>query len=329
MKKRSTSSVGLLFLALNPRCRLGGGRGPNKERRELLPVVGRLAGRWDERNRSRRCVHRPGVCRPTARRVGGGQPEAQAREARLPGRVDCLAALRQPTVERRRTAAGRPRYYKNVLYPKGTQLAEAVSFLQAHKRKVALVTINIGAGDLNHYDAQGNLVVCLFEPAGCAFEEARMQANLAAILAELRAAAGPNVPIVGMTYYNVFASIWFDDPSTALHRRACGRARRQRRVDVRGRRRARRRRRGRVPQRRVPAVGTARVCLDVVLLVRRHTTRTRLATASSPKPSSTCSRPAQAPGRGVNSAGPPLLEPGHEAWLQRGPSPSAGGSVHG
>ena len=113
-------------------------------------------------------------------------------------------------------SCGTPRYYKNVLYPQGTQLAEAVSFLEAHKHKVALVTINIGAGDLNRNDAQGNLVVCLFEPAGCAFQEARMQANLAAILAELRAAAGPDVPIVGMTYYNVFASIWFDDPATAF-----------------------------------------------------------------------------------------------------------------
>jgi len=30
-------------------------------------------------------------------------------------------------------SCGTPRYYKTVLYPKGTQLAEAVSFLQAHK----------------------------------------------------------------------------------------------------------------------------------------------------------------------------------------------------
>lgn len=78
------------------------------------------------------------------------------------------------------------------------------------------MTINIGAGDLNRDDAQGNLVVCLVQPAGCALEGARMAANLAAILADLRAAAGPDVPIVGMTYYNVFAPLWFDDPATAL-----------------------------------------------------------------------------------------------------------------
>jgi lysophospholipase L1-like esterase len=114
------------------------------------------------------------------------------------------------------SSCGSPRFYKNFLYSKGTQLAEAVSFLEAHKGKVALVTINIGAGDLNRDDAQGNLVVCLFEPAGCAFEAARLAENLAAILAELKAAAGGDVPIVGMTYYNVFAPIWFDDQETAL-----------------------------------------------------------------------------------------------------------------
>lgn len=104
-------------------------------------------------------------------------------------------------------SCGPPRYYKNFLYPKGTQLAEAVSFLQAHKGKVALVTIDLGANDLNHVDSQGNLVVCLFPPEDCDLEGPSLVANLAAILAELRAAAGPGVPIVGMTYYDVFAPL--------------------------------------------------------------------------------------------------------------------------
>ena len=108
-----------------------------------------------------------------------------------------------------------PSGYKD-LYPKGTQLAEAVSFLQAHKDKVALVTIDVGSDDLQRLDAQGNLVICLLEPAGCASQQARLAANLGVILADLRAAAGPDVPIVGMTYYDVFAPLWFTDPATAL-----------------------------------------------------------------------------------------------------------------
>jgi lysophospholipase L1-like esterase len=105
-----------------------------------------------------------------------------------------------------------PRGYKD-FYPKGTQLAEAVSFLQAHKGKVALVTIDIGANDLQRLDAQGNLVICLFEPAGCATQTATMVENLTAILSDLRAAAGPDVPIVGMSYYDVFAPLCVSDPS--------------------------------------------------------------------------------------------------------------------
>jgi lysophospholipase L1-like esterase len=105
-----------------------------------------------------------------------------------------------------------PRGYKD-LYPKGTQLAEAVGFLQAHKGKVALVTIDIGANDLSRVDAQGNDVTCLFEPAGCATQTARIAENLTAILSDLRAAAGPGVPIVGMSYYDVFAPLCVSDPS--------------------------------------------------------------------------------------------------------------------
>jgi lysophospholipase L1-like esterase len=111
-------------------------------------------------------------------------------------------------------SCGPPRFYKSVLYPKGTQLTEAVSFLEAHKGKVTLVTINIGAGDLNRSDAQGNLVVCLLEqPAGCEAQGASLRRNLAAILSDLRAAAGPDVQIVGMTYYDVFAPLCVSQPA--------------------------------------------------------------------------------------------------------------------
>jgi lysophospholipase L1-like esterase len=110
-------------------------------------------------------------------------------------------------------SCGSPRYYKNFLYSKGTQLAEAVSFLEAHKGKVVLVTIDIGANDLSRFDPQFNVISCLLEPQGCGAQVASVQANLTAILAELRAAAGPAVPMVGMTYYDVFAPLCLSDPS--------------------------------------------------------------------------------------------------------------------
>jgi lysophospholipase L1-like esterase len=117
-------------------------------------------------------------------------------------------------------SCGTPRYYKNVLYPKGTQLAEAVDFLHAHKGKVELVTITIGGNDLSRVDADGNLVVCVFEAAGCGTRAAGMAANLAAILGELRVAAGPGIPIIGMNYYDLFAPFCVSEPSLLF---VCGR----------------------------------------------------------------------------------------------------------
>jgi lysophospholipase L1-like esterase len=102
-------------------------------------------------------------------------------------------------------SCGTPRDY-NFLYSKGTQLAEAVSFLRAHKDKVALVTINIGSNDLSRFDPQFNVLSCLFEQ-GCDAQAAGIAQNLSAILSALRAAAGPDVSIVGMTYYNALAPL--------------------------------------------------------------------------------------------------------------------------
>ena len=85
-----------------------------------------------------------------------------------------------------------PRVYKS-RYQNGTQLAEAVAFLHAHRQFVDLVTIDIGANDV----IRGGGVPVI-------------ETNLPVILAALRDAVGPSVPIVGMTYYDPFlAQIWF------------------------------------------------------------------------------------------------------------------------
>lgn len=82
-------------------------------------------------------------------------------------------------------------------YPHGSQLDEAVSFLHAHRNHVAFVTIDIGANDFPCNEAR-----CV--PDGVA----SIQANLPGILDDLRNAAGPGVPIVGMTLYNPFLAAW-------------------------------------------------------------------------------------------------------------------------
>src|SRR5262249_5901869 len=52
-------------------------------------------------------------------------------------------------------------------YRHATQLAEAVSFLETHRGEVALVTIDIGGNDLQHLDANGNVVFCPLTRTGC------------------------------------------------------------------------------------------------------------------------------------------------------------------
>lgn len=82
-------------------------------------------------------------------------------------------------------------------YPHGSQLAEAVNFIHAHRQFVRLVTIDIGPNDL-------------FRGGGVP----AIAANLPLILVALRDAAGPGVPIVGMNFYDPFlADVWFAQPA--------------------------------------------------------------------------------------------------------------------
>lgn len=83
---------------------------------------------------------------------------------------------------------------KGCHFPHGSQLDEAMSFLHAHN-SVALITIDIGPNDL-------------FRGGGVP----AIQANLPKILAALRDAAGPGVPILGMNFYDPrLAQSWFVD----------------------------------------------------------------------------------------------------------------------
>jgi lysophospholipase L1-like esterase len=78
-------------------------------------------------------------------------------------------------------------------YKTSSQLDHAVAFLQAHRGQIAFITIDIGGNDL----ISGGGV-----PA--------IAANLPVILDRLRDAAGSDVPIVGMNYYDPFlAPLWF------------------------------------------------------------------------------------------------------------------------
>ena len=89
-------------------------------------------------------------------------------------------------------------------YGAGSQLAAATAFLRAHRGHVWLVTLDIGANDPENCGSQPGIA----ELASCVRQMPKAAANLTAILASLRAAAGPRVRIVGMSYYLPALAEW-------------------------------------------------------------------------------------------------------------------------
>jgi len=90
-------------------------------------------------------------------------------------------------------------------YPAGSQLAQAATFLRAHRGSTALITIDIGGNDPNScvIGARPATIV------GCAISRIPLiERNLSTILATLRSAAGRRVLIVGMTYYVPELGLW-------------------------------------------------------------------------------------------------------------------------
>ena len=75
-------------------------------------------------------------------------------------------------------------------YPGGSQLAAAAAFLRAHRGRVFLITIDIGANDPEDCGSRASLS----KIASCfGTGVPRADANLATIMTRLRAAAGPGV----------------------------------------------------------------------------------------------------------------------------------------
>lgn len=89
----------------------------------------------------------------------------------------------------------------------GSQLAAAVHWLKAHRKDETLVTIDIGANDVDRCAAGGSLDLA------CALNGIeQVRTGLDRILGELRAAAGPHTRIVGMNLYDPFLAAWMTGP---------------------------------------------------------------------------------------------------------------------
>ena len=92
-------------------------------------------------------------------------------------------------------------------YSTGSQLKQAVAFLARHRGHVQLVTIDIGANDLNPCLALptiNKIAACLVKVFPL------IQANLEKIMNALTTASGsgPVPPIIGMTYYDPELANW-------------------------------------------------------------------------------------------------------------------------
>lgn len=89
-------------------------------------------------------------------------------------------------------------------YPAGSQLAAAVRFLDAHRRQVTLITIDIGANDPDSCitrPSAATITSCLGKSIPAA------TANLTKILTTLRQ-AGPRARIIAMNYYLPSLAQW-------------------------------------------------------------------------------------------------------------------------
>ncbi len=90
--------------------------------------------------------------------------------------------------------------YPRCSYPHGSQLDEALAFIDAHRDELAFITIDIGFNDFPCDDSP----LCVF--AGID----NIKRRLPSILDELQAAA-PDTPIAGMNIYDPFLTLWFDE----------------------------------------------------------------------------------------------------------------------
>jgi lysophospholipase L1-like esterase len=98
-------------------------------------------------------------------------------------------------------------------YPLKSQLNQAVAFLTVHRNSTKLITIDLGANDaLACVDIEIPSVDIDFK---CFLDKVdALESNLEIVLSTLRAVA-PEVPIIGMNYYNPLLVSYYADQSFA------------------------------------------------------------------------------------------------------------------
>jgi lysophospholipase L1-like esterase len=92
-------------------------------------------------------------------------------------------------------------------YEEGSQLAQAEQFLHAHARHTRLVTISLGANNVQRCVRNGQIDLPCIQSG-----MTQVAHDLPAIYSRIRAVA-PDVEIVVTNYYNAFLAAWLTGPS--------------------------------------------------------------------------------------------------------------------
>lgn len=87
-------------------------------------------------------------------------------------------------------------------YPTQTQAAAAEAFIRAHQGAIGLITVSIGGNDVTACASNASPVSCV------AAATTEIKSHVGTLAQGLRAAAGPNVPIIGLTYPDVVLGKW-------------------------------------------------------------------------------------------------------------------------
>jgi lysophospholipase L1-like esterase len=87
-------------------------------------------------------------------------------------------------------------------YPKMTQANAVDQFIARHVGHIGLITVSIGGNDILSCSNATILLSCVSSAL------VAIKSNVTTLLAGLRQAAGPNVPIIGLTYPDVFLGLY-------------------------------------------------------------------------------------------------------------------------
>lgn len=90
-----------------------------------------------------------------------------------------------------------PRTAGAVPYPTSAQATAAEAFIRSHRRHIGLITVSIGGNDVTACASSAKPIICVATAVG------EISKNVTTLASGLRGAAGPKVPIIGLTYPDV------------------------------------------------------------------------------------------------------------------------------